>query len=401
MLVLLACTLVRPYLVSSAFLFGLSGQWPIDTVLAVSMVIFLLLAYLLFKLIQQNRKLQATNSSLSSRLKVWQQHQLETTEKLKALEKVNFQMVELDHFKQGFTQMIAHDMKNSLNAIIGFSGGQLSSQKQQYINQSGEYLLNMVHNMLDAQRMKEAKVPLQKHPYFLDELLKEALQRLNYQLESKAIHVENQLRHNLIVYVDKELLTRVFGNLLANAIRYSPPNSTVEITSKTLPCKNRVQVSITDYGEGVLKEYQQHLFEKYWQLSAADSGVQASTGLGLAFSKLAVEAHQGEIGVESEYGKQTTLYFTLPLEQGEREGDPATGTVNNPNPELITDEDLPLLLEYGERLSQVQVHEFSKVNRIVKEMEKAGVKSEWLKQLMVAVHQGDQVRFEELICLLR
>ena len=259
----------------------------------------------------------------------------------------------------------------------------------------------MVFNMLDAQRFEEAKVPLNLQPCFLDDLLLQALERLKFQLDSKMIRVKNQLTDNLVVYVDKDLITRVLGNLLANAIRYSPPESSVVIASTVLSCQKMLQVSITDYGEGVLKEYQQHLFEKYWQLTAHKSGKQASIGLGLAFSKLAIEAHQGQIGVQSEYGKHTTLFFTLPIEQPKQTEELPGGSIHNPNPMLIQNEELPLLIKYGERLAKMQVHEFSKINRVVKELEKAGIQSEWMQQLIASVHQGNQTRFEELVRLVQ
>ena len=401
MLVLLACTLVHLYWICYGFTIGALGPLPVGTVWLSLLPILLLFAYLTFRSTQKANRLKAESQALADKLQqLTAAHQ--TQEKLiNELEETNFKLVELDHFKQGFTQMIAHDMKNSLNAIIGLSRGQLSRQKQEHITQSGEHLLNMVFNMLDAQRFEEVKVPLNRQLCFLDDLLQQTLQRLRFQLDSKMIRVQNQLSDNLMVYVDKDLIIRVLGNLLANAIRYSPPESAVVIESEVLSCQKTLQISITDYGEGVLKEYQQHLFEKYWQLTAHKSGKQASIGLGLAFSKLAIEAHEGQIGVQSEYGKHTTIFFTLPTEQPKKADDSPEGSMHNPNPMLIDNEELPLLMKYGERLAKMQVHEFSKINRVVKELEKAGAQSEWIQQLIAAVHQGNQTRFEELVRLLQ
>lgn len=342
-----------------------------------------------------------TNRLLQDKNELILKQKQELEQKATLLEETNCKLVELDHFKQGFTHMIVHDMKNSLNAIIGLSQGHPNQQKMDTIYQSGQYILNMAMNMLDAQRLQDPGLILVKQPHFVEDLVKEALSSLEFQLNAKTISVNNELPENLLVYADRNLLVRVIGNLLSNAIRFSGTDAMIDIMAIKNTSDRQIEISITDYGEGILPENINHIFDQYWQTSGANSMGFASTGLGLAFCKLAVESHGGKIKVESEYNEFSCFSFSIPFPTlNEAEGD-YYSSQHNPVPHIILDQDLPLLQKYGEKLAVLKVHEFSKINRIVKEMEKSGVESAWTEQLITAVHRGDQLLFNKLLSMLQ
>jgi signal transduction histidine kinase len=102
----------------------------------------------------------------------------------------------------------------------------------------------------------------------------------------------------------------VLQNLLSNALKFTPDSGNVRIV--VTPFESEIRIAVTDTGRGIAPQYHQHIFEKFGQVE--DRKNHLGTGLGLTFCKLAVEAHGGRIGVESEVGKGSTFWFALPLQ---------------------------------------------------------------------------------------
>jgi len=113
-----------------------------------------------------------------------------------------------------------------------------------------------------------------------------------------------------MVSCDANLITRVIANLLGNAIKFTPSGNRVSISIERTA--NAVKLRVVDTGRGIPREYYERIFEKFGQLETQKQRDVSSTGLGLTFCKLAVEAHGGEIGVESEVGRGSSFWFALP-----------------------------------------------------------------------------------------
>ena len=109
---------------------------------------------------------------------------------------------------------------------------------------------------------------------------------------------------------DTSAITQVMGNFIGNAVKFSPPNSKVLITTESLD--DFIRLSVHDEGPGLSKEDQQLLFKEFQTLSARPTGGEKSTGLGLAICKKLIHLHGGQVGVSSELGKGSTFYFSLP-----------------------------------------------------------------------------------------
>ncbi|MDP6507225.1 MAG: ATP-binding protein, partial [Planctomycetota bacterium] len=114
----------------------------------------------------------------------------------------------------------------------------------------------------------------------------------------------------LLLSCDAELIKRVIQNLLGNALKFTPSDGTISVS--ILNGGDTVKIAITDSGPGIPEDYRDKIFEKYGQVEARQQGKKYSTGIGLSFCKLAVEAHGGEIGVDSEVGKGSTFWFKIP-----------------------------------------------------------------------------------------
>jgi len=112
------------------------------------------------------------------------------------------------------------------------------------------------------------------------------------------------------IAVDPERLGLVFGNLIGNAIRHTPECGTVALKVRTSTTKTTVRFEIVDTGPGIPQEYQHLIFQKFFRVPGSAAG---AAGLGLSIAKEIVEAHGGEIGVESKESVGSTFYFTLPI----------------------------------------------------------------------------------------
>jgi len=115
--------------------------------------------------------------------------------------------------------------------------------------------------------------------------------------------------------VDANRLVQVLVNLLSNAIKFSPPGSVVTIATRQSP--GCVEIGVIDHGRGIPQSHLESIFEAYRQVEIADGQAKGGTGLGLAICKAIVEAHQGQIGVNSELGKGSVFWLKLPRLTGE------------------------------------------------------------------------------------
>jgi signal transduction histidine kinase len=170
-------------------------------------------------------------------------------------------------------------------------------------------LTEMVSAMLDLRRMESQQMPLRRETCDLVVLAETVLHRITHIATYRVVQVRISGAPTPTV-VDRELIERVFANLLTNAIKFSPARSQITVTISKTP--NVVRVEVADQGPGIPLEYHQRVFEKFGQVENRFENRKYSTGLGLAFCKMAVEMHGGRIGVKSEPGKGSTFWFELP-----------------------------------------------------------------------------------------
>jgi signal transduction histidine kinase len=154
--------------------------------------------------------------------------------------------------------------------------------------------------------MGAGEMKLQREPCDLDALTRAVLATTQPLPGNRTVTLDAP-ESCLTVTADVGLIRRVLQNLLSNALKYTPVGGDVRIV--ITPSHSEVRVAVTDTGPGIAPEYHQRIFEKFGQVE--DRTNRVGTGLGLAFCKLAVEAHGGRIGVESEVGKGSTFWLAL------------------------------------------------------------------------------------------
>jgi signal transduction histidine kinase len=286
-----------------------------------------------------------------------------------ALKTANQQLIDLDQFKQNMTSMIVHDLKNPLNALLNIS----SENNPNYTTQVKNYTRQMQHlvlNILDVQKFEEAQMNFNKNYHTLISLTEEAIQQVAFLSNQKNISIHIDAQDTVYVYVDKEMMIRVLINLLSNAIKYSLFNQNIEV--KIHKEAEKCYLSITDFGTGIPAGQLDKVFDKFVQIEARSSNGMRSTGLGLTYCKMAIEAHEGSIGVLSDYGKGATFWFTLPLSVEQHEGatPPTTAIITKTvvSVEALTAADKAMLMPYVYRLEAVEVYYTSELEAILQDI---------------------------------
>jgi signal transduction histidine kinase len=151
-------------------------------------------------------------------------------------------------------------------------------------------------------------MPLRRNPCNLYELSRAAIQPFEALAGKRSVTVARP-DSPITAVCDIDLIRRVVANLVGNAIKYTDDDGTITIQISAVATGHKVAVS--DNGPGIPRELHQRVFEKFGQIKAEQRSL--GVGLGLTFCKLAVEAHGGAVGLESEVGKGSTFWFTLPL----------------------------------------------------------------------------------------
>jgi signal transduction histidine kinase len=239
----------------------------------------------------------------------------------KRLQRKNVHLQAVDRLKDEFLANAGHELRTPLTSIQGFSeilsSRDLTAERREYyaevINEQASLMSQIIENMLDiAQVAEDEHLEIEAKPVDMDLLIDEALAPFVYHNPDHTIRYEAGA-DTPPVLGEAFQIKRVIRNLVDNAIKYSPGGGAVTIRSRVIP--GYLEISVQDEGIGLTREQQQHVFDKFYQVSApgVDKG---GIGVGLTVSKLIVESHGGQIGVTSEPGAGSTFTFTVPLAKG-------------------------------------------------------------------------------------
>ena len=311
--------------------------------------------------------------------------------KAQALELVhkNKDLTELSTFKQGLTDMIAHDMKNPLNVVIGLSEGAPDANKMKQVNQSGKLMLQLVTNMLDVQKFDEAEMKLNRAPHTLMDMLVQAKFQVELLAMARSIQLVFDVSKDIHLSCDREIIMRVLVNLFTNAIKYSEPGSKVRVKAEIID--QRVQIVVSDSGKGIHPEDLPYVFDKFWQSEAKKSGLVQSTGLGLTFCKIAVEAHGGMISVTSASGNGSTFLFDLELASAPK------GSQQEQQTGLSLPE-FDAIKATIEEIRQIPLYQFADIENALTHIDlKSETVEEWKEAVRHAALNWDEERFEKLL----
>jgi signal transduction histidine kinase len=220
--------------------------------------------------------------------------------------------------KQDFVSMISHDLRSPLTsvqttlALIQQSGEKISDSNEKRIANASRNIgrvNRMLEQLLDMEKLEAGMLKIAPSLTDLDTIIKQSIDSMHDQAGEKSIAVNYQ-PHRLIVSADSERLRQVLINILANAVKFAPNGTAIDIT--VLDKSNTVTVSVSDHGPGISPAEQQKVFDRFHQAIENPSLRSAGSGLGLAIAKALIEAHNGNIGVSSTEGKGSTFWFSIP-----------------------------------------------------------------------------------------
>lgn len=244
----------------------------------------------------------------------------------------NSQRKEVERLKQTFANMVAHDLRSPLTSILGTlhvlqedKGTPLDKDalaKIQRMERVAERLLKLVNDLLEVQALGRGKEKLRLRETSTGFLIEQAMAAVEALAQGREIKVKEETEI-FDLNADGDRLVQVLVNLLSNAIRFSPESE--EILLRVKKENSSAHFSVQDRGPGIALEFQSEIFEPFKQIKeikeTKDSKIpkekrkksEEGTGLGLAISKAIIEAHGGEMGVESEPGKGARFWFSVPI----------------------------------------------------------------------------------------
>jgi signal transduction histidine kinase len=247
------------------------------------------------------------------------------------LKRVNEELERVDRLKMNFFSVVNHEMRNPLTAIIGYTGlllghthlVPLQSDMLRKIKDNGQRLLDLVNNLLDISRLEDGKLKITLQVIDATTVVDRAIAVISPMAEQKHISITADMPDTLPdMCGDPRRVDQILVNLLSNAVKYTPDTGSVAVAAQRDDSANMIKISVADTGIGILTDQLPYIFDRFFRAERDEVMDAVGTGLGLSIAKGLVEAHGGEIWVESEEGRGSTFAFTLPLAERDFEGVP-------------------------------------------------------------------------------
>lgn len=231
-----------------------------------------------------------------------------------------------DRMRADFVANASHELRTPLATVIGFletlqgSAGSDKAIRQRFLEimskESGR-MARLIDDLLSLSRIEMDKHIPPVTPIDLRPLLKDVGSTLAMRLDADSRFIKLDMpEHVPSVFADRDQILQVLHNLMSNALKYGRTGSPISVVVETLPA--RLQISITDFGEGIAPEHLPRLTERFYRVDTARSRDLGGTGLGLAIVKHIIERHRGELQISSTVGKGTTVAFNLPRADPDR-----------------------------------------------------------------------------------
>jgi len=223
---------------------------------------------------------------------------------------------EIERMRDEFLHSITHDLRSPMTSIRGFlevlkneDAGPLNEQQKSFLeimDNSSERLLGLINDLLDTAKMEAGKFLIKTEEFNLGESVKNIVNSLKGQAIKQGIELLIEFSgHDFVISADKQLIERIFINLIGNALKFTPSGG--RITVRIFDRGDEFVCEVEDTGEGIPPEYVDKIFDKFQQV-----GRKKGTGLGLTICRYIVEGHGGSIKVESKLGEGSKFSFRLP-----------------------------------------------------------------------------------------
>ena len=239
---------------------------------------------------------------------------------------------EIERLKAQFISMITHELRSPINTINGYLdlalegiGGELNQQQREFVQRAragSEHLYTLIEDLLLISRADAGQLRLNRELIRLPEIIDQAIEELELVAMDNEVTIHVEIASDFPqIYADAIRMHHVMRNLLNNALHFTPQGGDIVISScvndtptetATSGDQQHLEIQIRDTGCGIAPEYQQRIFERFYQIPIDRSGRAGGQGLGLTVTKMIVELHGGQISVESIPGKGSNFTLTLP-----------------------------------------------------------------------------------------
>lgn len=244
----------------------------------------------------------------------------ETRDRAAELTQANETLNALDDLRNELIQNLSHELRSPLALVRGYAGllrdSELGPVTQDQIDalviidEKAESITRMINDILSLEQIRAETID--QDPLDIIDLCYRAVDGARLIFQDQQVSFEIYLdTERCIVMGDRDRLNQVFDNLIGNAVKFSPAGSTITISSRCN--ENQIEFSITDQGIGIPAEKLPHIFERFFQADRSIKHRYGGAGLGLAIVQRIIEAHNGQIGVQSQEGKGSTFTFALPI----------------------------------------------------------------------------------------
>jgi len=247
----------------------------------------------------------------------------ELRKKQEKIKKQNIQLKKLNKIKSEVLNITSHELRTPMSAIKGYAqmllkgvlGDITDEQKKalKVILRNINRLDNLIRDILDVSRLESGTMKFLPEETDVEEVISEVIETMQSFAETKKIQIKTTIQKNLPkLFIDPERIKQVIINIVNNAIKFSPENSTIFIRVKK-DKKDKILFEIQDYGKGIPKNKQKKIFDTFYQVDSGMDRKFGGAGLGLAISRGIILSHGGDIWVDSKVGEGSTFKFTLPI----------------------------------------------------------------------------------------
>ncbi|MEN0048117.1 MAG: ATP-binding protein [Bacteroidota bacterium] len=261
--------------------------------------------------------------TLASLAQLYQSKKMQIAQNQK-LRLAKLKLEEASEVRSKFLSVMSHEIRTPISAILGFADILLEKEKEKekskylkYLRLAGKHLESLINDILDYAKINARKLSLEHTPLHLNELLEDLVEtmRVTNNNDKVKLILEEEVPQNTILIGDSHRLKQILFNLLSNAIKFTNKGY-VKLQAKQLSVANnetQIKFQVEDTGIGIAAEKQEIIFDSFEQANVSTTREYGGTGLGLAITKQLVEAHAGQLSLESELGKGSIFSFTITL----------------------------------------------------------------------------------------
>jgi signal transduction histidine kinase len=287
-----------------------------------SVLIILFLIIIVIATINNYRNKSKTNKYLKNQNEIIEQQSEELKISINKLEENEKELEALNATKDKFFSIIAHDLRNPFNVLIGYAellisepGIKEDAEKYDKIIKSiyntSEFSYELLENLLTWARSQSGSLTVNPQNLILSEIINSKAEYFDEMAEPKNMEIKYAIEEGITTYADKDMLITIIRNLINNAIKFTMPNGKIEVSAKRKD--DYLVVSVSDNGIGINSENQKKLFKIDSDFKIKGTANETGTGLGLILCNEFIKLNGGEIFVESEEGKGSIFTFTLPI----------------------------------------------------------------------------------------